>query len=64
MINVVWPLSSNYHPRFVCDLVTQWQNVYYLDCPEEVLKCLKLSPSSDLLSPHCEPAQMNVSMRR
>ena len=24
------PLAFNYCPRFVCDLVTQWQSIHYL----------------------------------
>ena len=23
-------LSFNYHPKFVCNLVTQWQNIFFL----------------------------------
>ena len=39
------PLSFNYPSRFVCDLVTQWENVRYLNSPYVAVLYLKRQPN-------------------
>ena len=41
------PLSFNYRPRFVCDLVTQWRNVHV----PPVALCSHVTPKDNRVTP-------------
>ena len=47
------PLPFNCHPRFVCDLMSQWQNVLYLNSRYVAVLHRKTTKSQSYV--HCRP---------